>query len=281
MRLGGAAVFFAGIAAAHAQSNGGDLDAAWEAWARGDRARAASLVRDLVEEDGELTRSVRAAVLLARSSADAAQALERWEHVLSLEPEPRLAAEAHWSRAVAAAASGEHALAIEEFDVVAREYRREIDRGRALLGRGLAELDAGEPGDALESLGDAARIARTVEDRVSADLALASASFRLGNLHEALRRYDKFEREHSKDERARWAAWRAVLCARILGRETDAAERTARLEEKWPGTLEAALAREEVLMGQKSPSPESRSDAEAGDAPPAGEDAPAPEARGK
>jgi len=230
-----------------------DVQQAEEAWENGDRVRAAALAKKIEQGNAEGERSARVAILLARCSSDPEEALERWEQVLALEPEGQVAAEARWSRAQAATALGLHSQAIEEYAVLARDHKSHFDRGRALLGKGLAELQSGEPADALETLGLAARLAKRREDTIAAELALASATYQLGNVREALRRYEKFERDHSDDERARWAAWRQVLCLRLLGREPDAAEKTERMERDYPGSIEAVLAREEIRMGRKAP----------------------------
>lgn len=228
------------------------LEEAWDAWNAGERLRAGDLARRLSKEGEESSRSVRFALLLARTAPGADEALTLWDNVLDLEPEKSVAAEAHWGRGVAAQSLEQWSTSVEEFDRVAREYRREIDRGKAYLAKGLVELDADETRDALESLALAAGHAKSPEDRTAAELALASANYRLGNLRVALRAFEKFERDHPKDERARWAAWRAILCLRLLGRESDAAERTVQLEEDEPGSLEAILAREEIRMGGKA-----------------------------
>ncbi|HET9888672.1 MAG TPA: tetratricopeptide repeat protein, partial [bacterium] len=184
---------------------------------------------------------------------DPDEALERWEQVLALTPGDAISAEAHWNRAQAASAMGLHSQAIEEYVILARDYKNHFDRGRALLGKGLAELQSGEPSDALETLGLASRLTKRQEDAIAAELALASATYQLGNVREALRRYQKFENDHSKDERARWAAWRAVLCLRLLGRESDAVNKTEDMEHEYPGSIEAILAREEIRMGRVAP----------------------------
>jgi tetratricopeptide (TPR) repeat protein len=190
---------------------------------------------------------------LARCASDPDEALERWEQVLALTPGDAISAEAHWNRAQAASAMGLHSEAIEEYAILARDYKNHFDRGRALLGKGLAELQSGEPSDALETLGLASRLTKRQEDTIAAELALASATYQMGNVREALRRYQKFENDHSKDERARWAAWRAVLCLRLLGRESDAVNKTEDMEHEYPGSIEAILAREEIRMGRVAP----------------------------
>jgi tetratricopeptide (TPR) repeat protein len=230
-----------------------ELSQAEEAWENGDRIRAAALAKKIEQKKDEGERSARVALLLARCASDPDESLERWEEVLALTPTGEVAAEAHWNRAQAASAMGLHSQAIEEYVILARDHKSHFDRGRALLGKGLAELQSGEPADALETLGLASRFAKRHEDTIAAELALASATYQLGNVREALRRYEKFENDHSKDERARWAAWRAVLCLRLLGRESDAAEKTERMEREYPGSIEAVLAREEIRMGRVAP----------------------------
>jgi len=230
-----------------------EIEQAEEAWKEGDRLGAAALAKKIEQHHAEGERSARVAVLLARCASDPDEALERWEQVLALTPSDAIAAEAHWSRAQAASAMGLQSQAIEEYVILARDYKNHFDRGRALLGKGLAELQSGEPSDALETLGLASRLTKRQEDAIAAELALASATYQMGNLREALRRYQKFENDHSRDERARWAAWRAVLCLRLLGRESDAVNKTEDMEHEYPGSIEAILAREEIRMGRAAP----------------------------
>jgi tetratricopeptide (TPR) repeat protein len=230
-----------------------EIDQAEEAWENGDRLRAVALAKKIEQRLPEGDRSVRTAVLLAKCADDAEEALERWDHVLTLQPEKSVAAQAHWNRAQASVALGLYPQAIEACALLARDYKDDFDRGRALLGKGLAELQSGEPSDALETLALAERMTSVREDAIAAELALASANYQLGNVREALRRFEKFERDHPKDERARWAAWRAVICLRLLGRESDAVEKTERIEREDPGTIEAMQAREELRMGERAP----------------------------
>ncbi len=189
----------------------------------------------------------------ANTAKDADEALDRWEDVLALEPPKSIVAYAHWMRGQAARALGLYPDAAREFDRVAHDHKRDFDRGRALLAKGLAELEAGEPRDALENLREAVRSARNGDDRAQAELAFASANYRLGNVREALRRFDRFQADHPKDARAHWAAWRSVICLRLLGREREAVERTERMEHDEPGSLAAVLARQEVRMGASAP----------------------------
>jgi tetratricopeptide (TPR) repeat protein len=195
----------------------------------------------------------------ARTAKDASEALERWDDVLALEPPGAAAAEALWVRGQAARSLGLHPDAVSHFERLAKEHGRDFDRGRAYLAMGLVQLEAGEPDAALESLRLAERHVRTADDRAQAELALATANYRLGNVREAVRRFDRFASDHSRDDRARFAAWRSVICLRLLGREREAVERTERLEKEAPGSLEAVLARQEVRMGasaRPSPAPE-------------------------
>jgi tetratricopeptide (TPR) repeat protein len=249
-------VLLAGLAFAareRSEDKADELSQAEEAWENGDRIRAAALAKKIEQKKDEGERSARVALLLARCASDPDEALERWDEVLALTPTGEVAAEAHWNRAQAASAMGLHSQAIEEYAILARDHKSHFDRGRALLGKGLAELQSGEPSDALETLGLASRLTKRQEDTIAAELALASATYQLGNVREALRRYERFENDHSRDERARWAAWRAVLCLRLLGRESDAAEKTERMEREYPGSIEAILAREEIRMGRVAP----------------------------
>lgn len=230
-----------------------EIEQAEEAWKDGDRIGAAALAKKIEQHHAEGERSARIAILLARCASDPGEAFERWEQVLALTPTDAVAAEAHWNRAQAASALGLHSQAIEEYVILARDHKNHFDRGRALLGKGLAELQSGEPADALESLGLASRLAKRQEDAIAAELGLASATYQMGNVREAWRRYEKFENDHSHDERARWAAWRSVMCLRLLGRESDAADKTEKMEREYPGSIEAILAREEVRMGRVAP----------------------------
>jgi tetratricopeptide (TPR) repeat protein len=188
----------------------------------------------------------------ARGAKDADEALDLWEDVLALEPPGNVAAEALWMRGQAARALGLYPEAAQVFGRLAENHARHFDKGKASLAKGLAELEAGEPRAALESLRDAIRSVRDANDRAQAELALASANYRLGNVREALRRFDRFQTEHSRDDRARWAAWRSVICLRLSGREREAVERTEHLENEAPGSLAAVLARQEVRMGSLS-----------------------------
>jgi tetratricopeptide (TPR) repeat protein len=189
----------------------------------------------------------------AEDAKDADEALDLWEEVLALEPPGNIAAEALWMRGQAARSLGLFPEAASLFDRLAQNHRRHFDKGKALLAKGLAELEAGEPRAALESLRDAVRSARDANDRAQAELAFASANYRLGNVGEALRRFDRFQSDHPRDDRALWAAWRSVICLRLSGREREAVERTEHLENEAPGTLAAMLARQEVRMGGNVP----------------------------
>jgi tetratricopeptide (TPR) repeat protein len=234
---------------------------------------AGALVASEHAPESSEVRSLADAIEHARGARDAEEALERWEDVLALEPPPREAAEALWMRGQASRALGLSPEAGAAFDRITREHKRDFDRGRAFLAKGLTELEGGEPRAALESLREAARSARDANDRAQAELASASANYRLGNVQEALRRFDRFQADHPRDERSRWAAWRAVICLRLLGRERDAVERTERLERDAPGSLGALLARQEVRMGGSivrgaAPQAAARAEGAAGDGAP-------------
>ena len=70
---------------------------------------------------------------------------------------------------------------------------------------------------------------------------------------EAMRRYQRFESEHRGDDRASAAARRTVECLRLLGREQEAAARAAHIEQQYPSSFEATLAREAVRARGPAP----------------------------
>ncbi len=220
-----------------------------------------------VASKGSVGQSLADARALAQDAKDADEALDLWEAVLALEPPGSVAAEALWMRGQAARALGLYPEAASLFDRLAQNHRRHFDKGKALLAKGLAELEAEEPRAALESLRDAVRSARDANDRAQAELAFASANYRLGNIGEALRRFDRFQSDHPRDDRALWAAWRSVICLRLSGREREAVERTEHLESEAPGSLAAMLARQEVRMGGNVPRDSAAKDASAKESP--------------
>jgi cell division septation protein DedD len=93
------------------------------------------------------------------------------------------------------------------------------------------------------------------DDAPTLELALANVHFRMGHVDEALRRYERFEREHRKDARASAAARRTIECLRLLGRESDAVARATRIEHDYPTSSEATLAREAVRARQAATEP--------------------------
>jgi TolA-binding protein len=226
-----------------------DLAAAELAWQRGDRRVAGELVREYVADHPEGARSARVAALLARTAEKPAEALGRWDEVIALEPGGELAAEAHFAKGMHAYSAGLYVAAKREFEILVEQFPRELDRGRALLWKGNAELGANEPAAALESLESARSSAREPLDVRSAELGLAHAAFQQGNAKEALRRYERFERDHPEDGRASSAARRAVECLRLLGRTDEATAWATRIAREYPDSFEATLARAEVRDG--------------------------------
>lgn len=238
-----------GASKGNAQDSDELLERAYEAWERGDRAEASALTHRIQEGSNDEGRSLRRALIFARTAADAEEALSRWETVLSLEPPDETRAEALEHRGEAAVALSQFDLAREEYSKLAKLPKNAIDRGSVELAQGLCELEGGEPRASLEWLGQATKHDMPESDRSRTEIALASAHYRLGNLQEALRRFSRFEKEHAKDSRGRWAAWRKVLCLRHLGNASDASDATEKLEKSAPGSLEALLARQEVQKG--------------------------------
>jgi tetratricopeptide (TPR) repeat protein len=223
-----------------------DLAAAELAWQRGDRREAGRLAREYVADHPEGVRSARVVALLARTAEKPAEALGRWEEVIALEPDGELAAEAHFAKGLHAYSAGYYVAAGREFELLVERFPREFDRGRALLWKGNAELGANDPAAAAETLESARGAARDPEDVRSAELGLAHAAFQQGNAKEALRRYERFERDHPEDGRASSAARRAVECLRLLGRTGEATLMATRIEREYPDSFEATLARAEV-----------------------------------
>lgn len=226
-----------------------DLAAAELAWQRGDRRAAGELVREYVADHPEGARSAKVAALLARTAEKPSEALGRWDEVIALEPDGALAAEAHFAKGMHAYSAGLYVGAKHEFEVLVEEFPREFDRGRAFLWKGFAELGASDPGEAFESLEEARKEAKDPEDVRSAELGLAHASFQQGNAKEALRRYERFERDHPEDGRASSAARRAVDCLRLLGRTDEATVMATRIAREYPDSFEATLTRAEIRDG--------------------------------
>ncbi|HMB68216.1 MAG TPA: tetratricopeptide repeat protein [bacterium] len=238
---------------------GADLAQAELAWQRGERREAARLVREYVADHPEGARSARVAALLARTAEKPAEALGRWDEVIALEPDGELAAEAHFAKGLHAYSAGLYVGAKREFEILVERFPREFDRGRALLWKGNAELGANEPTAAFETLESARGAARDPADVRSAELGIAHAAYQQGNAKEALRRYERFERDHPEDGRASSAARRAVECLRLLGRTGEATVMATRIEREYPDSFEATLARAEVRESSAA-------------APPAGDD---------
>jgi len=234
----------AGAGAAPAQARSvEEAEAAWEIGRRDDAAR---LIRDWISDNPEGIRSARAAALLARTASDPAEASGLWDEVLALEGRGALAAEARFAKGMVAYSSGLYVAATREFTRLRTELRDWFDPGRASLWLGYAHLGADQPEEALEAFQEAERGANDPNDVASAELGIAHAQFRMGRVREALRRYDRFEADHSRDGRASAAAQRAVECLRALGQESDAKVRAARIATKYPNSTEATLARAEI-----------------------------------
>lgn len=227
-----------------------DLAAAQAAYRRGERVEAGEIMRAYVQEYPESVRSPQVAAMLARTARDAAEAMARWDEVIALAPTGPLAAEAHWTKGLHAYSAGLYVSAAEEFAVLARDFPKELPGGRAPLWRAHAELGADRPQLAYGSYEEALGEADDPEDVRAAEFGLAHASYRLGNVKEALRRYRRFERDHPEDGRASAAARRITECLRLLGRETEAAANAARIERDYPASREATLARAELGVGE-------------------------------
>lgn len=223
-----------------------DVESAEAAWDRGDRVEAGSDIRAWLRDHPEGAQSVRAAVLLARTAADPAEAATLWDEVIALDPNGQMAAEAHWHKGLHAYSAGLYVAAGREFELLGRSFGGQFDAGRAFLWKAYSDLGAEVPETALESLREAERGASDPRDQASIEFALANAHFRLGNVGEAMRRYERFEKDHRHDGRASAAARSAVECLRLLGREKDASEAAARIGRDYPDSFEATLARAEV-----------------------------------
>lgn len=236
----GAAAAFALVAGAALADPLADAE---KLYREGRREEAGRAVREWAEADAGAVRSPEALALLARTAADPEEAASLYDQLLLLDPPAALASEAHWMKGVHAYSGGRYIAATREFDLLAREFERHFPRGRALLWKGQAELAADSTASALETLKAAARSADG-DDVASVDFATAHAYLSLGQVDEALRRYERFEREHKDDGRASAAARRQVECLRLLGRESEATVRATRIERSYPGSFEATLARE-------------------------------------
>jgi tetratricopeptide (TPR) repeat protein len=242
----------AAIAACVAHAS--DLDEAERLYREGQREEAGRLVREWAASDPSAERSTAALVLLARTADDPEEATSLYDQVLALEPPETLAAEAHWMKGVHAYSAGRYVGAAREFDVLARELGGKFPRGRALLWKGLSELAADSAATALETLRQAERSAEG-DDAAGVDFGIAHAYLTLGQPDEALKRYERFERDHKNDGRASAAARRQVECLRLLGRETEATTRATRIERAYPGSFEATLAREATRTPATAPAP--------------------------
>lgn len=223
-----------------------DVDSAESAWRLGDREEAGRIIRAYVRVNPAGARSARVAALMARTAQDPAEASTLWDEVLALEPHGPLGAEARWNKGIHAYSAGLYVAASRDFEALGAEFGAWFDPARAFLWKGYAELGADRPEAALEAFRQAEGGASGEEDEASVELGIANASFRLGNVREALRRYERFERDFRSDGRASAAARRAVECLRLLGREDEAARAAARIGKEYPDSFEATLARAEI-----------------------------------
>lgn len=248
MTLPGGTRVAAGVVGAIALAGGAraDVESAQAAWLAGDREEAGRDIREWVQDHPEDAHSPRGAALLARTAADPAEASTLWDEVIALEPSGALAAEAHWQKGLHAYSAGLYVAAAREFLIVGRDFAAWSDPGKAFLWKAYSELGAEAPDAAMESLAEAERAAGDPEDQASIEFALANVHFRLGNVSEALRRYQHFERQYRMDGRASAAARRGVECLRLLGREREASVAVARIEREYPDSFEATLARAEI-----------------------------------
>lgn len=223
-----------------------DVESAERAWDRGERGEAARDIRAWLRQHPEGARSARATAMLARTAADPAEAASLWDEVIALELTGRLAAEAHWQKAMHAYSAGLYVAASREFGRLGTDFGNWLDPSQAFLWKGYSDLGADEPEAARESFREAERGVSDRLDVASVQLGIANANFRIGNVREAHRQYQRFEREHRDDGRASAAARRGVECLRLLGREQDAAAAAARIGLEYPDSFEATLARAEI-----------------------------------
>jgi cell division septation protein DedD len=232
-----------------------------KAWERGDRKAAGELVREYVERNPEAVRSAKVAALLARTAVDPEEAVSRWDEVIELEPAGALAAEGRFAKGLHAYSAGLYVAAAKEFDALAESYAKHFDAGKARLWKALAELGADDAAAAAASFERAHREGRDADTLAGAEIGAAHAAFRAGDVADALRRYERFEREHGSDGRASSAARRAAECLRLLGRTSEASALAARIERKYPNSMEATLARAEVRRieaPREEPAPEEK-----------------------
>jgi cell division septation protein DedD len=232
----------------------GPAEEAGRLYERGDREGAGRILREWVASDPAASRSPSVVALLARTTEDPEEATGLWDQVLALSPGESLAAEARWMKGVQAYSAGRYVAAAREFEVLAKDFGSRFPKGRALLWKGCAELGADESVVAVETLRQAAKSAKD-DDALAVEFALAHAAMRLGQVTDALRRYERFEREHRRDGRASAAARRAVECLRLLGREAEASARAAKIERDYPNSFEATLTREAVRKSGETAAP--------------------------
>jgi tetratricopeptide (TPR) repeat protein len=223
-----------------------DVESAEASWLAGDREEAGRDIREWVKENPDGAHAPRVAAMLARTAVDPAEASTLWDEVIALQPTGALAEEAHWQKGMHAYSAGLYVAAAREFETVGRDFAAWSDPGRAYLWKAYSDLGADEPETALEDLKEAGRAAGDPEDQASIEFSLANVHFRLGNVAEALRRYQHFERQYRMDGRASAAARRTVECLRLLGRESEASAAAARIEQEYPDSFEATLARAEI-----------------------------------
>ncbi|MEZ5065439.1 MAG: SPOR domain-containing protein [bacterium] len=224
-----------------------ELEDAELAWDTGQREDAARIVRNWVAANGDLGASPEALLMLARTAVDPAEATARWEQLLQLEPRGERAAEARFGKGMAAYSAGLYVQASQEFATLATDLEDWFDSGRAQLWVGYSYLGANQPKEALEAFREAQRGADEKDDVIAAEFGEANALFQLGQMREALRRFDKFAKDHGRDGRAPAAAQRSIECLRVLGEESEAKKRAGELADDFPNSGAATITKAEIL----------------------------------
>lgn len=239
-----------------------DLEEAEEAWADGRTGDAGQLLRSELTAYPELAETARGAELLALTEEDPAKALAFWDLVLNGDPDRATAIRARRMKGIHAYSAGLYVAAAAEFALLAGEPAGLVDRGEAFLWKGRALLGANEAGRAAEAFEQAEDAASQPAEMASARFGRAFASFHLGNLVEAQRRFDRFEGDYPHDPRASAAARQRVECLRLLGRERDARTLAAEIERNYPASPEATMIRGDLARPFETKPPE---DEETGD----------------
>jgi cell division septation protein DedD len=251
MRFALLVTLVAGVASVAGAQSLGDAE---KLYRDGQGEEAGRVLREWVAGDASAMQQPPALALLARTAADPEEAASLYDQLLALGPGDALASEAYWMKGLHAYSAGRYVAAGRHFETLAKDFSSRFPRGRALLWKGLSELAADSAATAVATLRQAEKGADG-EDAAGVDFGLAHAFLALGQPDEALRRYEKFERDHRNDERASAAARRQVECLRLLGRETEATFRATRIERDYPGTLAATLAREVTRAPDPAPTP--------------------------